>query len=99
MTTDLRTAAQMALNALTNCSSDYGHRCNRCDSEVDEGRKVIDALCIALDTTAQPLTEDQVEQALSDHRLRRHNGPSQLCDAFINGVRFAERAHGIGTNL
>jgi hypothetical protein len=42
---------QMALEALTNCTSEYGHRCTRCDSEVDEGGKVASALRTAL---AQP---------------------------------------------
>jgi hypothetical protein len=50
--TDLRTAAQQALEALENCSSEYGYRCNRCDSEVDEGGKVASALRAAL---AQPV--------------------------------------------
>ena len=46
---DLRTAAQQALEALTNCTSEYGHRCNRCDSEVDEGGRVVAALKAALE--------------------------------------------------
>lgn len=33
-------AAEAAVEALANCSSQHGHRCNRCDSEVDEGGKV-----------------------------------------------------------
>jgi hypothetical protein len=46
--TTLTEAARAALEALTNCSSEHGHRCNRCDSEVDEGGKVADALRAAL---------------------------------------------------
>jgi hypothetical protein len=45
---DLRAAAQQALEALENCTSEHGHRCNRCDSEVDEGGRVITALRAAL---------------------------------------------------
>jgi len=45
---DLRTAAQQALEALENCTSEHGHRCNRCDSEVDEGGRVVTALRAAL---------------------------------------------------
>ena len=37
-------AAEAAIEALTNCASEHGHRCNRCDSEVDEGGRVADAL-------------------------------------------------------
>jgi hypothetical protein len=46
--TTLREAAQQALEALENCTSEHGHRCNRCDSEVDEGGRVITALRAAL---------------------------------------------------
>jgi hypothetical protein len=45
---NLRAAAQQALEALTNCGSEYGHRCTRCDSEIDEGGKVATALRAAL---------------------------------------------------
>ena len=54
----LRAAAEQALEALTNCSSEYGHRCNRCDSEVDEGGSVADALRAAL-AAEQPQPEAQ----------------------------------------
>ena len=50
-----RSVLEQALEALTNCASEYGHRCNRCDSEVDPEAKVASALRAALD---QP----QVEQ-------------------------------------
>ena len=53
--TDLRTAAQQALEALTNCNSEHGHRCNRCDSEVDEGGKVVATLRAALAQQAEPV--------------------------------------------
>lgn len=46
--TTLREAAQQALEALENCTSEHGHRCNRCDSEVDEGGRVVTALRDAL---------------------------------------------------
>jgi hypothetical protein len=45
---DLRQAAQQALEAMDNCTSEHGHRCNRCDSEVDEGGRVVAALRDAL---------------------------------------------------
>ena len=41
-------AAEAAVEALTNCASEHGHRCNRCDSEVDEGGRVANALRTAL---------------------------------------------------
>ena len=53
--TTLREAAQQALEALENCTSEHGHRCNRCDSEVDEGGRVVTALRVALEQPeAQP---------------------------------------------
>ena len=53
--TTLREAAQQALEALTNCNSEHGHRCNRCDSEVDEGGKVAAALRAALAQQEEPV--------------------------------------------
>ncbi|MEN9806185.1 MAG: hypothetical protein RL756_693 [Pseudomonadota bacterium] len=46
--TDHTEVMQQALEALENCTSEHGHRCTRCDSEVDEGGKVIAALRAAL---------------------------------------------------
>ena len=57
---DLRQAAQQALEALTNCNSEYGHRCSRCDSEVDEGGKVAEALKQAL---AEPTRAEKMRAA------------------------------------
>ena len=48
MMTRERELLQQALDALTNCLSEHGHRCNRCDSEIDEGGKLITALREAL---------------------------------------------------
>ena len=68
----LRAAAQQALEALENCSSEYGHRCNRCDSEIDEGGKVAATLRAAL---AQPaasgepvayINSDELDNMLDD---------------------------------
>jgi len=56
----LREAAQKALEALTNCTSEHGHRCNRCDSEVDEGGRVVAALRAAL---AQQQEQEQEQEA------------------------------------
>lgn len=39
-----RELLRQALDALENCTSEHGHRCNRCDSEVDEGGKLVAAL-------------------------------------------------------
>jgi hypothetical protein len=43
-----RALLEQALEALENCTSEHGHRCNRCDSEVDEGGRVVTALRTAL---------------------------------------------------
>lgn len=55
--TDLRKAAEQALEALANCNSEHGHRCNRCDSEVDEGGKVAGVLRAALAAEQAPDAE------------------------------------------
>ena len=65
---NLRTAAEQALDALTNCSSEHGHRCNRCDSEVDEGGRVADALRAAL-AAEQP--QPEADERADDEALRR----------------------------
>ena len=57
MVAALRLASKQALEALTNCSSEYGHRCNRCDSEVDEGGKVASALRAAPAQQAEPVKQ------------------------------------------
>ena len=44
-----RTIVERALEALTNCTCEYGHRCNRCDSEVDPDGNVESALRAALE--------------------------------------------------
>ena len=51
-----RSVLEQALEALTNCVSEYGHRCNRCDSEVDPEAKVASALRAAL---VQPQVEQE----------------------------------------
>lgn len=52
-----RSVVEQALEALTNCYSTPGHRCNRCDSEVDEGGNVAATLRAALEQPPrQPLT-------------------------------------------
>jgi hypothetical protein len=50
-----RAIVEQALEALENCTSEYGHRCNRCDSEVDEGGRVVNALRAALAQQAEPV--------------------------------------------
>jgi hypothetical protein len=57
--TTLHEAARMAMEALTNCTSEHGHRCNRCDSEVDEGGRVADALRAALAANEAQTTSEQ----------------------------------------
>ena len=44
-----RNVVEQALEALTNCTSEYGHRCNRCDSEVDPNGNISSALRAALE--------------------------------------------------
>lgn len=63
-TPTLPEAARMALEALTNCTSEHGHRCNRCDSEVDEGGRVADALraALAASEAPTPLTDYELTQ-------------------------------------
>lgn len=61
---------RQALEALENCTSEYGHRCNRCDSEVDEGGKVAAALRAALAQQAEPtLTIERLRDALVASRI------------------------------
>jgi hypothetical protein len=64
-----RDVVQQALEALENCTSEYGHRCNRCDSEVDEGGRVVNALRAAL---------EQQEQ----EPCKRHNPCERLPDGY-----------------
>ena len=44
-----RNVVEQALEALTNCTSEYGHRCNRCDTEVDPDGNIVSALRAALE--------------------------------------------------
>jgi hypothetical protein len=64
--TTLREAAQAALEALENCTSEHGHRCNRCDSEVGEGGQVVAALRAAL---AQPEPRNQCGETCERAKL------------------------------
>jgi hypothetical protein len=64
---DLRTAAQQALEALENCTSEHGHRCNRCDSEVDEGGRVVAALRAALAQQEQANYPEEKLQAVAEY--------------------------------
>ena len=93
----LQESARTALEALGNCASEHGHRCNRCDSEVDEGGKVAAALRAALyahpePAQAKPLTDEQImicfDEAVADY--------VDVSDAeMIDFARAIERAHGI----
>ena len=69
MTTPHRTLLQQALDALTNCLSEHGHRCNRCDSEIDEGGKLIAALREAL-AAPEPEPVAEVYRARYGRRAR-----------------------------
>ena len=62
--TTLREAAQQALEALENCTSEYGHRCNRCDSEVDERGRVAAALRVALEQPVKTICPAELSAAL-----------------------------------
>ena len=69
-------AAEAAVEALTNCASEHGHRCNRCDSEVDEGGRVAEALRTAL----QGLREAQAEPVAGVHwYCLAATGTAMLC--------------------
>ena len=74
MMTRERELLQQALDALTNCLSEHGHRCNRCDSEIDEGGKLIAALREALAAPqAEPVawylpSPDGDDSIFRDHR-------------------------------
>lgn len=59
-----RNVVEQALEALTNCTSEYGHRCNRCDSEVDPEGNVASALRAALE---QPQGE---QGPVPEHELK-----------------------------
>ena len=72
MMTRERELLQQALDALTNCLSEHGHRCNRCDSEIDEGGKLITALREAL-AAPEPVawylpSPDGDDSIFRDHR-------------------------------
>jgi hypothetical protein len=58
---DLKKAAQQALEALENCTSEHGHRCTRCDSEVDEGGRVVTALRAALAQEEQATVKESLQ--------------------------------------
>ena len=55
---------EQAIEALTNCTCEYGHRCNRCDSEVDEGGNVA-----ALSAALEQLQAEQELVSKSDNYL------------------------------
>ena len=59
-----RFVVEQALEALTNCVSEYGHRCNRCDSEVDPEAKVASALRAALE---QPVEQEPFAVLVRKH--------------------------------
>jgi hypothetical protein len=61
-----RTLLEKALEELTNCNSEYGHRCTRCDSEIDEGGKVAAALRAALAQEEQREQDARAEQIMSE---------------------------------
>jgi hypothetical protein len=78
---DLKAAAQQALEALENCASEHGHRCSRCDSEVDEGGRVVTALRAALAQETQTpcdIAEDGVCEVIDCCR----NSPQEEQDSW-----------------
>jgi hypothetical protein len=72
----LRTALEQALEALENCTSEHGHRCSRCDSEVDEGGRVITALRAAL---AQQVVDpaDEYRKGFIDGQIDMRDRPEE----------------------
>ena len=86
--TTLTEAARAALEALTNCSSEHGHRCNRCDSEVDEGGKVAEALRAALaasEVQAEPVAW-MFRLPTSDRWHYTPLGPSEYTEAELTWI-------------
>ena len=59
-----RAVLEQALEELENCTSEYGHRCNRCDSEVDEGGRVAAALRVALEQPVKTICPAEPSAAL-----------------------------------
>ena len=65
-----RNVVEQALEALTNCTSEYGHRCNRCDSEVDPNGNISSALRAALDRSNHQSVHEN-ELMMNDASYRR----------------------------
>ena len=65
-----RNVVEQALEALTNCTSEYGHRCNRCDSEVDPDGNIASALRAALDQSNHQSVHES-ELMMNDASYRR----------------------------
>lgn len=65
-----RNVVEQALEALTNCTSEYGHRCNRCDSEVDPDGNIASALRAALDRSNRQSVHES-ELMMNDVSYRR----------------------------
>lgn len=96
---DLRKAAQAALDALTNCEpgNPYGHRCNRCDSEIDPDGTIANNLRAALaqpkpaSNTHFPLTAELVAAALLLKRwAEARNEPAGWHIVGIGAVQVAQ---------
>lgn len=68
-----RSVVEQALEALENCNSEHGHRCNRCDSEVDEGGRVVAALRAALtEEVLQQMADNARDIGLSYAPVQEH---------------------------
>ena len=65
-----RSVVEQALEALTNCTSEYSHRCNRCDSEVDPDGNVASVLRAALDRSNRQSVHES-ELMMNDASYRR----------------------------
>ncbi len=65
-----RSLVEHALDALTNCTSEYGHRCNHCDSEVDPDGNIESALRAALEQSNRQSVHES-ELMMNDASYRR----------------------------
>lgn len=84
-----RELLRQALDALTNCLSEHGHRCNRCDSEVDEGGKLCAALRSALEAP-EPEPVAHLVEGWHDGKLIAHIPRLTLEDAKASAAVFSQ---------
>lgn len=89
--TDLRTAAQQALEAL-----EWFRDTATCAADADMATEVIPALRAALEAQEEPPARKPLTQREVVAGFCETPHQTQYVTVFEAGVRFAERAHGIG---